>query len=226
MIDTGQVPTLAVLFGNGNGTFGAPSLVGGNGSNKAARVVAADLNGDGITDLVYADYGPAYSNPPDNVVLHTVLFHSDGSATDTLTSGVAGSPWSFAVGDFNHDGIPDLFVVDASTGLGETLAGKGDGTFSVLGSVVLASDGFLVTPPFVTGDFDNDGNIDIATRLSLVGPDALLFLWGDGHGNFTSQIIASDQSFYLTTGDVNGDGVPDILESGPFAYPGVVPRPA
>ena len=65
-----------------------------------------------------------------------------------------------AVGDFNNDGIPDLFVVDFA-GTGQAYLGKGDGTFAVGGSPVAASDGFLVTPPFVAGDFDHDGNIDI-----------------------------------------------------------------
>jgi hypothetical protein len=222
VIDTGQVPSLAVLFGNGNGTFGNPLLLGNNAPNKAARVVAADLNRDGITDLLYADYGPPFSNPPDSLELHTLLFHSDGSSTDTLTTGVTGSPWSFAVGDFNNDRVPDLLVVDAVTGLGQVVAGNGDGTFSPLGRPVFASDGFLVTPPFVTGDFDNDGNTDIATRLTLEGPDVILLLWGDGQGNFTSQIIASDQSFFLTSGDVNGDGIPDILDGNGFGYPGVI----
>jgi hypothetical protein len=102
--------------------------------------------------------------------------------------------------------------------MGQVFLGKGDGTFSPAGTPVFASDGFLVTPPFVAGDFDHDGNIDIATRLSTLGPDVLLFLWGDGQGNFTDQIISSDNSFYLTTGDVNGDGIPDILASGGFGY--------
>jgi FG-GAP-like repeat len=223
VIDTGDTlpQPLARLLGNGDGTFGSPTLLGSNAPEKAAAVIAVDLNGDGITDLVYADYLP-FSNPPDSLQMHTLLFHSDGSSTDTLTTGVPVLAWSFAVADFNHDGVPDLFVVDATTGYGQVLAGKGDGTFSPLGNPVFASDGFLVTPPFVTGDFDNDGNLDIATRLTLVGPDVILFLWGDGQGNFTGQIIASDQSFFLTTGDVNGDGIPDILEGAGFGYPGII----
>jgi hypothetical protein len=223
VIDTGDAlqQPLALLLGNGDGTFGNPTLVGSNAPEKAARVVAVDLNGDGITDLVYADYLPA-SDPPDSLQMHTLLFHSDGSWTDTLMTGALALAWSFAVADFNHDGVPDVFVVDATTGNGQVLAGKGDGTFSPVGSPAFASDGFLVTPPFVTGDFDDDGNIDIATRLTVLGPDVILLLWGDGQGNFTGQLIASDQSFFLATGDVNGDGIPDILEGSGFGLPGII----
>jgi hypothetical protein len=222
VIDTGQVPALAVLFGNGDGSFGSATLFGANAPNKAALIIAADLNGDGVTDLICADYGPSTAPVSDSLEFHTLIFHPDGSATDSLTTSPYQYPWSVAVGDFNNDKIPDLFVVDGVTGNGQTLAGKGDGTFSPLGTPIYASDGFLVTPPFVTGDFDNDGNLDIATRLTLLGPDVIQLMWGDGHGNFTDQIIASDQSFTLTTGDVNGDGVPDILEGNGPDLPGVI----
>jgi hypothetical protein len=222
VVDTGQVPAIAVFFGNGNGTFGAASLLGVNAPNKAAIIIAADLNRDGITDLICADYSSSTSSVFDSLELHALIFHSDGSATDSLVTGGYQYPWSVAVGDFNNDHIPDLFVVDSLSGTGQSLAGNGDGTFSPLGTPVFASDGFLVTPPFVTGDFDHDGNLDLATRLSLVGPDVIQLMWGDGHGNFKDQIIASDQSFSLATGDVNGDGIPDILEGSGFGFPGVI----
>ncbi|HEY2119977.1 MAG TPA: VCBS repeat-containing protein [Candidatus Acidoferrum sp.] len=213
VIDTGGLPPLAVLFGNGDGTFGTPVQLG-SGVNKAARVQAVDLNGDGITDIVYATYTLDSS---DNLDMHTLLFHPGGTSTDNLTVGVTGPSWSFVVGDFNNDRIPDLFVVDAG-GTGQAYLGKGDGTFAAGGNPIAASDGFLVTPPFVAGDFDHDGNMDIVTRLTTVGPDVLLVMWGDGHANFSSQIIASDNSFKLSTGDVNGDSIPDILASDGFGY--------
>lgn len=216
VIDTGDTAgphPLALLFGNGDGTFATPIQVG-SGSEKAARVEAVDLNGDGITDIVYATY---ILNGNDTLDLHTMLFQPGGKFTDTLAVGIPGPSWSFVVGDFNNDGIPDLFVVDGG-GTGQAYLGKGDGTFSAGGNPIAASDGFLVTPPFVAGDFDHGGNMDIVTRLTTVGPDVLLMLWGDGHANFSGQIIASDDSFKLSTGDVNGDGIPDILASDGFGY--------
>lgn len=219
IIDTGNLPPLAVLFGHGDGTF-TPATLLGSGANKAARVIAADLNGDGVTDVIYAVFD---NTGNDTVQLHTLLFHADSSSTDSVTSGVIGPSWSFAIGDFNLDRVPDLFVVDGS-GTGQALAGNGDGTFAPLGTPVSASDLFLVTPPFVVGDFDNDGNMDLATRLTTIGPDVILFLWGDSRGNFTRQIIASDQSFFLSTGDINGDGLTDILAvaSEGFGYQNVI----
>jgi hypothetical protein len=219
IVDTGETPTLAVLFGLGDGNFGPATLLG-NGTRKAARILAADLNGDGVTDVLYSAYDPIQN---DSIQLYTLLFHPGGSSTDTITKGVGTNSWSFVLGDFNNDRVPDLFVVDAA-GIGQSFAGNGDGSFSAEGNAVPASDLFLVTPPFVSGDFDDDGNVDIVTRLSIVGPDVILFLWGDGHGNFTRQLIASDQSFYLSTGDINGDGLTDIVSvaSEGFGYQTVV----
>jgi len=213
VIDTAGLPPLALLFGHGDGTFATPIQVG-SGSQKAARVEAVDLNGDGITDIVYATY---ILNGNDTLDIHTMLFHQGGTFTDTLAVGITGPSWSFVAGDFNNDRIPDLFVVDGG-GTGQAYLGKGDGTFAAAGNPIAASDGFLVTPLFVAGDFDHDGNMDVVTRLTTVGPDVLLLLWGDGHANFSSQIIASDNSFKLSTGDVNGDGIPDILASDGFGY--------
>jgi hypothetical protein len=219
IIDTGDTPPLAVLFGVGGGNFSSPTLLG-SGTAKAARVVAADLNGDGVTDVLYGVYDPIST---DTIHLYSLLFHPGGSSTDTAITGVGTKAWSFVLGDFNSDRVPDLFVVDAN-GIGQSFAGHGDGSFSAEGSAVPASDLFLVTPPFVSGDFDNDGNVDIATRLTTIGPDVILFLWGDGHGNFTRQLVASDQSFYLSTGDINGDGLPDIVSvsSEGFGYQSVI----
>ncbi len=152
-----------------------------------------------------------------------LLSGPSGVYSDSQVAGLPTSSWSFVVSDFNNDGIPDIFAIDGS-GLGEAYLGVGDGTFNPTGNAVVAYDGFLVIPPFVTADFDNDGNLDIATRTALTGPDEILFLWGDGTGNFVPQPTASDQSFTLQVGDVNGDGLPDIFGgvSPGFAYPSVV----
>src|SRR5713101_2692097 len=39
----------------------------------------------------------------------------------------------------------------------------------------------------------------------------MLILWGDGTGNFTSQQVIGSDGVFSASGDVNGDGIPDIV---------------
>jgi FG-GAP-like repeat len=203
------------FFGNGDGTFAGPVGVGATGT-QPTLVSAVDLNNDGYTDLVYLNSSAASNQ------LRVLLSAANGSYTDIQPVGLPNPSRGFVVSDFNNDHIPDIFAVD-SNGMGLAYLGAGDGTFKMTGSAVFAFDGYL-SPIFVAGDFDSDGNMDFATRATLAGPDEIVFFWGDGKGNFTPQAVASDHSFALQVGDVNGDGIADVFsaaDSG-FGYPSVV----
>jgi len=109
--------TVAVLIGNGDGTFQpAATVAAGTGP---ISVAVGDFNGDGHLDLAVADY------LSDNVSV--LLGNGDGTFYPTQSVGAAG-PASVAVGDFNGDGVQDLAVAECDTASVSVLFGNGDGT--------------------------------------------------------------------------------------------------
>ena len=91
--------TISVLLGNGDGTFGPPTIYPtdqGPGFAGPAGVAVADLNGDGIPDLIYADY------VTDNVAVR--LGTSDGTFGPEVTYPTAAGAHAVAVADLTGDG--------------------------------------------------------------------------------------------------------------------------
>src|SRR5262249_2589019 len=107
----------------------------GDGS-KPLAVVAADVNADGLADLVVADNGG------NNVSV--LLGNGDGTFQPPRTFAAGTGPDAVAVADVNGDGRPDLVVTDFGTTnvAGTTvsvLLGNGDGTFQAATTVAVGS---------------------------------------------------------------------------------------
>lgn len=108
--ETGGTPGLVILLGNGDGTFRSfadyPTGCGSNLNDCTAS--SADLNGDGMLDLVVR-------NSPANTV-QVLQGNGDGTFQNPLSFPTGGNPEQVVVGDFNGDGRLDLAVanLDAS----------------------------------------------------------------------------------------------------------------
>ncbi|MEO6390851.1 MAG: VCBS repeat-containing protein, partial [Pyrinomonadaceae bacterium] len=109
--------TVAVLLGNGAGSFGAPALFGAR--TQPAAIAAADFNNDTKQDLAVANFG---SN---NISI--LLGSGTGTFTyfSTLTAGVG--PVSLIVMDHNADGKADLSVANYNGSNALGYLGVGDG---------------------------------------------------------------------------------------------------
>ncbi len=125
----------------------------------------ADYDRDGFLDLYLCRYeGFGNSQDPLNT---NALFRNNGDGTFsdvTQAAGVSdGVQLSFMGGwiDFNHDGWPDLYVINDKTGWHNNLyINKTDGTFEV---ITEAAGAFMYNddPMSATfADFDNDGDLD------------------------------------------------------------------
>ena len=185
---------LAILPGNGDGTFGM-----GNsytlGFTPWAVLTIGDFNHDGKPDVAAAEGGGL-----------TVLLNDGTANFKAVTSN--GEPWNFApgiaAGDFNGDGRLDLAVSGQSLGhpaegTVTILLGRGDGTFRASPGLETTGFGALVAM-----DLNSDGRVDLVEGLS-----SLVFFAGQGDGTFVNgrSFRGSGNSGALALADFTGAGV-------------------
>lgn len=121
--------------------------------------------------------------------------------------------------DFNHDGHLDLVLTNylGHAPLGPPspitfLPGLGDGSF---GAPVDSDTGiFPLGGPnlLVAGDFDHDGNLDLAAVDSTTTAFSVGVMWGNGNGTFQlASLIAGGKGVIgLAAGDFDHDGKIDL----------------
>jgi hypothetical protein len=188
--------TVEVLRGNGDGSFGPPVRYTGIGPG-AGSVAVGDLNGDHVPDLVVGYVGTF--RPPRPGGLDVLLGNGDGTFRPPTNYSGFGSVDFVNLGDFNGDGFLDIV-----TGNG-VLLNHGDGTF---GPPIFYESANAYT--VAVGDFNGDGRLDLAVSDASNGIRVLL---GNGDGTFRLDHIyaAGRAPDNLVVGDLNGDGLPDIV---------------
>ncbi len=205
---------LVILLGQGDGSFTQVPVTTTNifeASNYSA-MVTADLNGDGLTDLLIADDGP-----------HQVsVYLSNGDGTFTKAPGTPvglNSATLLTTGDYNGDGKLDLaLALYGGSSQVAVFLGNGDGSFQASPNLISSTIGF--TPfLFTTGDFNADGIPDLFLGAQVNGT-TISVLQGKGDGTFSEVSIGSAGlpcCSSSTMADFNGDGATDIA-SASFYY--------
>jgi hypothetical protein len=157
------------------------------------RVEVADINGDALLDLIFANGGD-YSEP--GVLEPSRVFINQGPDKKfrEVTSDIFGENKFYArvikLRDLNQDAIPDLFIGTTFQTQCELYIGKGKGVYQRVTStqlpVVVASIGDVEF-----GDVDDDDDLDIILAdwgpgSNMENPGGLTRLWlNDGQGFFT-----------------------------------------
>jgi hypothetical protein len=202
--DTGA-NNVAVLLGNGNGTFQAPvPFAVGTGP---VGLVAGDFNGDGRLDL-------AASNK-DSGDVSVLLGRGDGTFQGQARYGAGFQPWYVVAGDFNGDGRADLATANALSHDVSILLGLGNGTF--LSDLANPRPAQVNPQGVAVGDFNRDGIPDLAT-VSYSGHDLFVFL-GRGDGTFQEplRLPTGSTPVWVISADVNGDGIADLVTANCFS---------
>ena len=138
--------------------------------NVPYSVAVDDLNGDGIPDLVVANYG--------GQDVSVMFGNGDGSFGPQTTYAAGVNPISVAIADVNHDGKPDLVVADQGGQSVSVLLGQSNGTFGASSSYAAGYHPESVS----VADVNGDGNPDIV--VTNESDNDISVLLGNGNGTF------------------------------------------
>jgi hypothetical protein len=235
--------SIALYHNNGDGTFSDLTKAAGlSETGWATSAAFVDYDRDGDLDLFVARYvdftiaanklcsdpaaardycGPrAYRPVPDR------FFRNEGNGRfvdATERAGITkadGAGLGVAIGDYNGDGWPDIYVANDATP-NQLWINHRDGTFRddglLSGSAVSASGNPEGSMGIASGDFDLDGDEDLFVT-NIIGETFVLYV-NDGRGNFDdarartglAALTAAFTGFGTDWFDYDNDGWPDLF---------------
>lgn len=188
---------ISLITNLGGGNFGPPTFFDPGGSGEWS-LAAADVNGDGIMDLVC---GARTSQ-------RMIVLRGNGDATFTVLSSTpcGGRTWMIAMGDLNGDGNEDVATVNSTSNnaaimLGDGLGGLGAAVTYPVGSFALATS---------LGDLDGDGDLDWG--VASYGASQWWIGTNDGTGAFSTHEVvqAPAAGSFVVMHDTDNDGDTDL----------------
>jgi hypothetical protein len=194
---------IGVYVNSGTGTFTAIGVWGTGGTNPASEVIG-NFDGDSYGDTVAANL------LSDNIgIMHGSSTAVPGSPTNYATGS---HPMALAAADLDGDG--DLDVIAGSYGSVDVFMNHGDGTFDPrlpLATTAVLTSSSSTNRGVAIGDFDGDGDLDIACTNPT--DDAVGVYADQGNGTFAPVVSfpAVPNPSGLTARDVDGDGLTDLV---------------
>jgi hypothetical protein len=218
------------------------AFLGEEGGTYLGSAVASvgDLDGDGAPEIAMGTPYGSGSGPYGGGVVAVrsgsdgaLLYELDGSASgDYLGRAIAG------MGDLDGDGVPDLLLgaPNASPG-GRAEAGLVQVRSGATGEILRQLDGAEASAYFGqavanVGDLDGDGVDDFAVAAPSASPSGMqdagsVFVYSGASGQLLyrwdgPESFGAFGSAVAGGGDVDGDGVPDVIVGAPGSSPGGV----
>ncbi len=189
---------LSYALSNGDGTFQATTQIAGVSHNTIGM---GDFNEDGYIDLIAQRFDS------------TRIFLNNGAGFSVSTQ--IGNSFDFGdfptlVADINGDNHLDYAQVSTSQDKLQVFIGNGNGTFQAQQEFVPGGD--IEAGRFA--DLNNDGRQDL--YLNQAGSEAVLL--GNGDGTFgPASAMATIAGAEIELGDVNNDGVIDLVSASAFS---------
>lgn len=162
------------------------------------RLVAADFNGDGKSDIATAN---TYNN-----TVSILIGNGDGTFQSPVEFSTGSYPFSITVADFNGDGLTDLATANNANNSVSVLLGNGDGSFQTSVNYSVGANPIGIT----TGDFNGDNKMDIATTNYNTYDVSVLIGNGDGTFQIKSDYPIGSRAFGIVSGDFNSDSRTDL----------------
>jgi hypothetical protein len=170
--------------------------------NFPSAIVAGDFDGNGTLDL-------AVTNQNDSTV-SILLNNGNGTFQTHVDYPTGAAPAALVVGDFNNDGFLDVAVANPTANTISVLLGNGNGTLQGHHDF---STGIGTQNPvwLAVGDFNGDGNLDLAIANESANTISILLGNGDGTFKLKSAPPVANGPVSVGVADFNGDGILDLV---------------
>ena len=219
------------------------AFLGEEGGTYMGSAVASvgDLDGDGIPEIAMGTPYGSGSGPYGGGVV-AVRSGSDGTLLDEFDGGASGDYLGRAIagmGDLDGDGVPDLLLGAPNASPGSRAeAGLVQVRSGATGEILRQLDGaeahaFFGQAVANVGDLDGDGVDDFAVAAPSASPSGMqdagsVFVYSGASGQLLyrwdgPESFGAFGSAVAGGGDVDGDGVPDVIVGAPGSSPGGVP---
>jgi hypothetical protein len=176
----------------------------GGGTTSPSQIATGDFDGNGVTDLVASGIAAAGGD------VSILPGRGNGTFGAARVVPVNARPEGVAVADFDQDGFSDVVVPADTAPFGVTvLLDNGNGVIGFTATTIALPAAAVAV---ATGDFNGDGNSDVAVGDAT---GAVRVILGVGDGTFGAPLppvaTGSGGAVRIAAGDFDGNGRDDIV---------------